>query len=169
MAITYSKLGQNGRLCNSLFQMAAVIALAVRNNDTYLFPRWKYEEYFPNLKNCFVDNLPKQPHAYTEPYFHYKEIPYKKDMDLSGYFQSFRYFNDYRDLIIKLLEFKTKLPELIGTTAIHVRRGDYISLGNEYYVDLIKTDYYQQAMDIIKSPKYLIVSDDIEFCKKIFI
>lgn len=169
MSVCFSKLGSMGRLGNSLFQIAATISLAARNNDTYQFPRWTYyENDFPNLKNCFVDNLPKQPHVYTEPYFHYKEIPYKKDIDLCGYFQSWRYFQDQEGLIRHLFEFKNRY-ERQDATAIHCRLGDYVKLGQDYYIDLMKTDYYEKAMDIVKADKYLIFSDDIDFCTSKFV
>ena len=168
MPVTYSKLGQNGRLGNAMFECAAAIALAKRYDDSYFFPNWIYEKEFPNLKNCFVKNLPKIDKIYTEPFFHYQEIPYSPNIDLSGYFQSFKYFNDFRGLINQLFNFDKKINPLTGYTAIHVRRGDYVSLGEDFYINLEKTNYYKKAIEIINSPKYLVISDDIYFCKKYF-
>jgi len=50
--------------------------------------------------------------------------------------------------------------------AIHVRRGDYV--GNSFYVDLTKTTYYADAISQFPNEKFVVFSDDIEFCKKYF-
>jgi hypothetical protein len=34
------------RLGNQMFQLAAAIALADKNDDTVAFPEWKYAKYF---------------------------------------------------------------------------------------------------------------------------
>ncbi len=51
----------------------------------------------------------------------------------------------------------------IDQVAIHVRRGDYV--GNPFYVDLMATDYYERAMEEFPGEKFLVFSDDIEWCK----
>jgi len=48
--------------------------------------------------------------------------------------------------------------------AIHVRRGDYV--GNPYYIDLCKTDYYERAMKEFPDAKFVVLSDDIDWCWK---
>ena len=52
MAVTFSKLGIAGRMGNQIFQCAAAIGLALRNNDHFIFPHWEYEKDF-NLHNCY--------------------------------------------------------------------------------------------------------------------
>ena len=53
-----------------------------------------------------------------------------------------------------------------GTTcSIHVRRGDYVN--NPGYAK-IPASYYEKAMSKIKVDKYLVFSDEIEYCKTIF-
>ncbi len=54
----------------------------------------------------------------------------------------------------------------IEPVSIHVRRGDYV--GNSFYVDLIENGYYARAMDEFLDRKFLVFSDDIEFCKTYF-
>ncbi len=76
------------------------------------------------------------------------------------YLQNEMYFGKYRD------EIKQALSEGIvkdTRVAIHVRRGDYVD--NDFYVDLLKTDYYSRAMAEFPDKKFVVVSDDIEFCK----
>lgn len=52
----------------------------------------------------------------------------------------------------------------IDQVAIHVRRGDYVN--NSFYVDLMQTPYYRDAMAQFPDCEFLIFSDDIEWCKK---
>ena len=70
------------------------------------------------------------------------------------YGQSEKYWAKHKDKI------KAHFSEGIGYTdkvAIHVRRGDY--LNTNFHVDLTKTDYYQRAIELFPSEKFLI------FCK----
>lgn len=162
--ISFKQLGNYGRLGNQLFEISATIALALRNGDKYAFPRWKYEDSF-NLKNCFYDTIDSKC-EFIENGFHYKEIPYHKDMDLKGFFQSEKYFIDNKGVILGLLTPKNQPSIKWGYTSIHVRRGDYTSLKNEYHQ--LDMSYYQAAMNIVKSDRYMIVSDDISWCKANF-
>jgi hypothetical protein len=54
--------------------------------------------------------------------------------------------------------------EPINQVAIHVRRGDYAN--NPFYVDLMETTYYENAMALFPKEKFLVFSDDIEWCKQ---
>lgn len=54
--------------------------------------------------------------------------------------------------------------------SIHVRRGDYV--GNPFYVDLghhkhedMSDNYYVRAMAMFPNKKFVVFSDDIEWCK----
>jgi hypothetical protein len=52
----------------------------------------------------------------------------------------------------------------IEKVAIHVRRTDYVD--NRFYVDLMKTDYYERAMKEFPNAQFLVFSDDINWCKQ---
>ena len=54
--ISFSQLGKQGRLGNQLFQIAATISVALKNNDSYAFPLWEHSNHF-NLEYCFFDNI----------------------------------------------------------------------------------------------------------------
>jgi len=78
------------------------------------------------------------------------------------YVQDPKYFDDYRDDIRRLYG-----EGIIKTdyVAIHVRRGDYVD--NPFYVDLTKSTYYAQAICHFPiDTKFLVFSDDIEWCKE---
>jgi hypothetical protein len=162
--ISFSELGKMGRLGNQCFQVAATVALALRNNDKYIFPNWEYEKFF-NLSGCFATSIANT-HTYTEPHFHYAPVPYQPNMDIRGYFQSWRYFDDCQDIIQNLLTPKIGYGIKYNHTSIHVRRGDYVGQPQNYIS--LGMDYYHKAMNIIKSKYYIVVSDDIEWCKKNF-
>lgn len=162
--ISFRDLGNMGRLGNQLFQIAATVALALRNNDKYIFPPWQYEQYF-NLHNCFSDHI-SNADTYNEPYFHYTPIPYRSNINLNGYYQSSKYFDDNQDIIRSILASTLETNTKHNHTSIHVRRGDYLHLTREYAQ--LKMDYYQRAMDIVKSKYYIIFSDDITWCKNNF-
>lgn len=154
---------------NQLFQIAATISLALSNNDKYIFPNWEYKKDFNLPENCFHDHI-SPTHTYHEPHFHYSKIPYNIGLndilDIVGYWQSFKYFDNNQDIIHGLLTPKNCPSIQWGTTAIHIRRGDYVNLPNHY--SQLDIHYYNRAMNMIKSNKYVIFSDDIKWCKDMF-
>ncbi len=153
-----------GRLGNQLFQIATSIALAERNNSKYIFPPWDSEKSF-NLYDCFSRTI----HAkkeYHEPHFHYANIPFEPSLNINGFFQSERYFDDQKDIILGLLTPKVSYSINWNTTSIHVRRGDYVNNGA---YEQLGIDYYTRAMAVTKSKHYMIFSDDISWCKKRFV
>jgi len=99
---------------------------------------------------------------------------------LDGYFQSYKYFDKYRDVICETIKLPPKL-EIIAkqlflslsnlfegeTVSIHVRRTDYLTLSHFHYN--LPNVYYQQAIqrisDVVSNPYFIIFSDDIDYCK----
>lgn len=165
--ITFSNLEKMGRLGNQLFQIAATISYSIENNDKYIFPNWKYSKYF-NLNNCWgTINCDTK---YVEPFFHYKKIECKNytNLDLFGYFQSLKYFESNEYMIKSLLTPKIGYG-LNDNTSIHVRRGDYVNLTNEY-AQLDLNNYYNKAIESLSddTEMFVIFSDDINWCKNIF-
>lgn len=76
------------------------------------------------------------------------------------YVQDEKYFAPFAD------EIKQRFGAEIGFTdyvGIHVRRGDYV--GNTFHLDLSETDYYDKAMALFPNEKFIVFSDDIEWCK----
>lgn len=168
MTVTFSRLGQMGRLGNQMFQIASTIGVAKMSQTDFILPPWQYEQDF-NLHGCFSDDI-LITNTYTEPYFHFAKpnVPQAGITDLNGFFQSFRYFEHCEPYIKFVFESQYQERFLSGITSIHVRRGDYATLGNSYYTSLANTDYYDKAMAAVKSDCYYIFSDDIEWCKAKF-
>ena len=167
MPIYFSQLGTLGHLGNSLFQASCTIALAKRNNTSYFFPStWKYKNSFNIPSECFINTI-RPLSTYSEPNFHYDTIPYRNNMNISGYFQSEKYFKDYEADIRNLLTTKNNFAMRPGLVSIHVRRGDYLLYPRHH--PTVEMSYYEKAMELSGTDKFLVFSDDIYWCKKHFI
>ena len=178
-----------GGLGNYLFQIGAAETLAYLNDDSTIF---KFDnsvgQAHKNI-NKYSDNIlrkvnvgnPNSKQMYNEPGdFTFQKIPYGTDLVLNGYFQTEKHLD--RDYILELYE----IPELTksyienkykhlyttGTdyVSIHVRRGDYVNKQDRHPCQTM--EYYNSAM--MNFPvfeytfKFLIFSDDIEWCKENF-
>jgi hypothetical protein len=176
-----------GGMCNQLFIISATYTLAKENNDECAFdfyhgtftqkPAHAYKDILYNGL-AEVDLLSVGFNIYNEPHFHYRQIPYRPNMLLNGYFQSEKYFIKYRtDLlnIFKNKEIISVLSEkykniLSNSLAIHVRRGDYLKL--QHYHPCPTLEYYNNAIKYIDTQKeiknILVFSDDINWCKSNF-
>lgn len=103
-------------------------------------------------------------------------FPYLPDRTyLFGYWHSWRYFEEIRQLIFKetqpRLPFSSessKLQERMlrsNSLAMHIRRGDYVTSRNH---DVLGLDYYAKAarlaQDCIVDLKFFVFSDDPKWC-----
>lgn len=162
--ISFKNLGAMGRLGNQLFQMAATMTCAMRNNDKYVFPIWSDEKNF-NLYDCFSSKITNTA-EYRERTFTYTPIQYAPNLDLIGFFQSEKYFEDYKDIIIRTFTPRVGFGIHYNTASIHVRRGDYLKFSDAH--TNLDMAYYSEAMRIINAKNYFVFSDDIDWCKKNF-
>jgi hypothetical protein len=171
--ITFSKLGNFGRLGNQLFQISTAIGLAKRNGDVPKFNKWEYSKYFKNPieQDLCIESITN---SYNENGFHYTNIPYSPNLDVIGYFQSEKYFLDCKETILYHLDFIDSLDDEIvnkdlNSCSIHIRRGDYVRL-SEYH-PFPGMEYYIKSIDFMRSigvEVFYLFSDDIEWCKENF-
>ena len=100
---------------------------------------------------------------------------------LEGYWQSFKYFEPYQDIIRTELTFK-RAPtvhdarmiddiESVQSVAVHVRRGDYVTNPNiNAYHGTCTPEYYQKANNYIdrnvNKPHFFVFTDDPEWVKE---
>ena len=98
--------------------------------------------------------------AFLYAYARDNNLPLVDDA-LGYYYQDYKLFDHHRDNIKKL--FGTGIVKS-DYVAIHVRRGDYV--GNPFYVDLMKTDYYQKAIAEFPNETFVVFSDDKDWCMK---
>lgn len=164
----YCKSMNYGRLGNQLFRFAACYAHAQRNGDQFQAD-WQAPD-FVKLPADYI-NLPVPHEAvsleFSEPHFHFSEIPYQKDMSLDGYFQSEKYFAEYSDKIRSFL--RVEQPQK-NTCAIHVRRGDYLKIPR--VLPVCTKEYFSKAMQYCKEhfgiSEFSVYSDDFNWCVENF-
>lgn len=134
-----------------------------------------------------------KPFAHTRPlmrkrvliqrYYHYdEEISGSPDnIYLIGYFQSWKYFDEIRDELIRELqppdspegenrEILSKI-EACNSVAVHVRRGDYFSIEeNRRLFGVYDMGYFHNAIEMISkkipNPVFFVFSDDIDWVRK---
>lgn len=182
--LSFSNLGTYGWYGNQLYQIAATIGVAVKNNMDYMFPTWKYSEYFkkplPQMPKEKLDKI-KGEYINREGPHHFEEVVIPNpniNWDLGGYMQSEKYFEHCKDLIFSYLEMKDEYVDVINdrygdilTTkncALHVRRGDYLNFPG--YHPVMGMDYYDKAMSYFdKDTLFVIFSNDMEWCKSNFV
>lgn len=159
---------------NNCFQIATTIAYAQKWGMDYYIPTKVINphhkentspHFFKNINYSDRElNLP----IYREKDFTYEEIPYMKHLCLSGYWQSYLYFNDYREEIIKAFGFDDIQTEK-GVCSIHLRRTDYLLYPTMHPV--VSPIYLTVAITIMIEKgfsKFKVFSDDIEYCKTFF-
>lgn len=173
-----------GGLGNQLFQISTAYAHAEVTGDTLILQDGQHhlplqgsnvESYKDNLylKLKFSKNFDRSSFTlFQEPSFKFTRLPYARDLYLSGYFQSEKYFKPYRKDLLDLynIEFLTNkhVKDIEDNTiSLHVRRGDYLKLQDSH--PCLNLSYYQKALEEFP-PDYpvLVFSDDIEWCKSHF-
>lgn len=168
-----------GGLGNQLFQIMATIAYSVQNNLEF---RFEYSEKLQD-RNTYWDTFllplkkyttsPENIHStceYHEPGFTFQSIPPgMTDLCLSGYFQSYRYF-ECLDNSFPIIELRrqqelvyAEFPYYMNTGRIismHFRLGDYKHL--QEYHPVLSLDYYRRALELVG-----YINDDIVhvFCE----
>lgn len=175
MAVTFSKLGEFGRLGNQLFQIASTCGIAIKNQHSFAFHEWKYQKYFKNKLPLLNFNSCQ---IVKEKNFHYDNYELLNgNYDLHGYFQSEKYWSHCKDEVLKYFQFEDGLMAHINLkwrevlaenpVSIHVRRSDYLNL-SDYHTNL-PLEYYNRAITYFEGRKFIVFSDDIEWCKKHFL
>ena len=88
------------------------------------------------------------------------------------YLQDPKFFDDYKDEIKELFSDGIGYLSQVG---VHIRRaGNPVNPDepkyseNPFYVDLTSTDYYERAMALFPDEKFLVFSDDPEWCTEKF-
>lgn len=197
--ITLKEIGYTGRLGNQMFMFATAFAVAKEKGYTLgIFEDnmkiWKGDgcldlgtnEWIPyvceldkfkiscHLISCHLTYKWEPKHQYTETSFNFQPEIFniKDDTNLSGYFQSYKYFDKYREEIIE--EFTPKRDtgwvgkdKYDGLISLHVRRGDYV--GHPGFPTIDQT-YIIKALKEVEfaNHRLVIFSDDINWCKQMF-
>lgn len=177
-----------GGIGNAFFQIATVLGYAQKHNLTPILPDWKYRNIYSIPESFFLQyekgygNYSKT--VYSEPHFHHAEIPqFEADIvELQGYYQSWKYFEDVENLVKQFFEPKLHLQvevddrywKIVGTTSeivvgIHFRAGDYKRFPAHH--PLLNANYYINSLLILKQKypkqklKVLWFSDEMSLVK----
>ena len=184
--ISFSKIGNYGRLGNQLFQYSMLFGLQnyLKKNNTNIdilttninaeiYKYFKISNKIQYNSKPFVRYLEKKFTFNQEILnFDYKNL----NIDFEGYYQTDKYWLHCEKELITHLNFKNCIQEKFtnksysNTCSIHIRRGDYLNLP-EYHTNL-DLKYYNEAIKIIENKNindFLIFSDDIDWCKNNFI
>jgi len=119
---------------------------------------------------------------YKEPHFNFDENVFKLkgDFYFEGYWQSEKYFQNYRKELLEIFSLKNELhiqskryQQSICTTnsvSLHIRRGDYVTnLPTNTFHGTCDLSYYQKAVELmekkINKPHFFIFSDDLDWAK----
>lgn len=198
--ITNLEIGYNGRLGNQLFQYAVCYAQSKRLGAEFIIPKENVENikedgcynfatnswipYRFRMYDCFKITADTQynvnvQNEYKEPHFHHSsDIDSIQDnTSIHGYYQSEKYFIDYKNDILREFQFKDeifyntfrKISDFKNNeiVAVHIRRGDAVV--NPVF-PLITMEYIQSAINEFTDKEYnfLIISDDVPYCRQVF-
>ena len=170
-----------GGLGNQFFGYAFGRALSLRRNEPVQF-HWSRatRDYVLEPYNVKVDLVQPSGLVYDEPGFAFdsKALEVSSNTYLRGYWQSWKYFNDYADVIRQELTLMWPVRDEVERVAhmlrdsnscfIHVRRGDYLNLGTKEVHGVLDLNYYQAAKACIRervdNPQFYVFSDDRDWC-----
>lgn len=181
-----------GGLGNQLFQIFALLAHCLHHKLPFYFSKEPIQHgqrkqtywHTPLLKSLqpFVKSSPSSipPTLLREQGFHYQPISfYEKEhvkpmhMKLFGYFQSYKYFQDQKAQIYKLLRLQ-QTQDLIKTKtsynytnliAVHFRVGDYINLQQCH--PLMPLAYYKEALSRFLQDQNPALCETLEEAKQL--
>jgi hypothetical protein len=175
---TMTSIGNYGRFANMLFQVAGVIGIARKNGLQPVFrPLMNndHKERFGStedidLDKYFFNPLPAMPDGirWTErPVgWGYSDVRLGTgNWNLSGHFQSFKFFAHCFDEVKWYMRMKDEYPQN-DYCAIHVRLGDY----DGGYHPRMDMRYYTEAIaQFPKGTRFLVFSDDWDAASDMFV
>lgn len=154
--ITYSRLGNNGRLGNQLWQIAGTLAVAYDNDTDPVFPAWSYVDDFNVPREWFTGQSGDEASTFFD------DVPWR------DYLQHYPLIEPYADLMRDV--FSPRHPERFEdlrselrpdlSAAVHVRRGDYAETWRGH--GMLSREWY---LDNWPSGRVLVFSDDPQWCR----
>ncbi|MBR2425700.1 MAG: alpha-1,2-fucosyltransferase [Lentisphaeria bacterium] len=165
--------------------------LSIFKNITYprgdflnFFKRSHYPRFHQLCKKYFDYEIKLFDHYFeeTDNFFETFRFPEKRNYNLNGYWQSEKYFDDFKDEIRRDFTFPAfeerenieiqQMAKKYTAVSLHVRRGDYISKdGTQTILEGICSEaYYQNAIKIMTDQVgtfvFVVFSDDIDWVKE---
>jgi len=176
---------EKGRFGNQLFRIGTIIGESLKRNTEYYIPiEWEHAKVFPNLKNVISSNEIKSQitSRHHESKFGYHNIPDTNGiLELTGYFQSCKFFEGYDNEVRNELSFSNELIEKSASRmskdtiklCIHIRWGDIFDRkrggghkGVENFHPVMTLEYYEKAITTIlnetKIDEILVFTDNTD-------
>jgi len=159
-----------GGLGNQLFAISFIISYAKKYNLNYFVTTKVIAPHIKGKQDAYrfpgVNYLPDPPELQIvkEEGFKYKEIPPMDNVCFDGYFQSWRYSQEYRDDVLKALSLPYKKND--KTVSIHLRYGDYVNFPNHH--PIVSDEYIDKAIKFFKGRgyfKFKVFSDEMSRAK----
>lgn len=170
-------IGNYGRFANMLFQVAGVIGIARKNGLQPVFRPLRnldHKERFGSNEDIDVFKYFKNPLPELPTGIQWKDQPVgwgyndvrlgPGNWNLSGHFQSFKYFAHCFDEVKWYMRMKDE-PGLLDFCSIHVRLGDY----DGGYHPRLGLSYYLPAIEQFPAAtNFMIFSDDRDKAEELF-
>ena len=165
-----------GRAGNFLFEAASSYGYARRNGLEWGVPNWSTHAFWSPiyLQHLVHPNYNRQEDVLlNENGMQYQDIPFRENwrnqnIVLNGYWQSEKYFKEYRDEIIEKFAFPYTMKE--DTCSIQARFGDYLTIPGKHI--LVEEPYLRSAISYIQNEtginKFKVFSDDLNYFKNNF-
>lgn len=160
-----------GRLGNWMYEAATAIAYALKHNLEFTVPSSTHDTFWQPVYASWLVNPNWNASLSTirlwENGHHYQPLEFQEawrdcNIIIEGYRQSEKYFKEYRNEIIYLLNIPYTKRE--GVVAVHVRRGDYLILRDKH--PEVTREWYEQAMAMFPNYKFKVYSDDLAWCRQ---
>jgi len=188
-----------GGMGNQMFQYAFARSISLKTNTEFkidlsflkrkdLGENFTYRDFDLDIfniseniiKEIQTDNLQsvsEKMFSYSQETVNTIEQNIGNDLYLDGYWQSYKYFEEFEDYIKKDFTFKNLVENNKDTNVknmfkdiiksnsvmVNIRRSDYL---NNNFHGVMGSDYINESSKIIESkidnPKYFVFSDDIE-------
>jgi len=192
-------LGTKGRLGNQMFQYAALVGIAKNMGYEHCIPDHSKASWFDKdingniitvhhqLQHLFELNhlngrygliegydVELQQHEFCEELFN--QCP--DNSNLIGHFESYKYFENADDEVRSDYTFRENILESAlkfhkdknteNPVCVNVRRGDFVKF-QDHHAPCTEQYYMDCIQNLGSDRQYLIISDDIEWCKEVFI
>lgn len=180
--LTFVSIGNYGRFGNQLFQYCSVYGIAKKRGFEFWVPNnqslalgevfdelkiTKDLEKFRSIDKIFQEPVPGSTIFFSQAF----DVP--DNTNFIGYFQSPKYFSHCEKELKQHLKIKSIFSDVVDKFIdknaidgfIHVRRSDYVTSCGGNCHPPVTVDYLKQAMEASMCQKFVVISDDIEWCR----
>lgn len=150
-----------GGLGNQLFQYFFGYAMAKRHGINVKYTSRDCKLHKVNIQVTPYKVHPLKTRTFNQGGFGFSPITPQENTNYVGYWQSEKFFSEYRKDIQRLFNIPVSLPDVVS---LHVRRGDYLHLKD--YHPVLPRSYYIEAVKKFKGQPIWVFSDDLAWCEK---